>query len=87
MKTYHLGNNEPFDFDELLNIFEQREENSNGGNLHSVLEDQNLHGDAISYCLTRCLLDKDYLGAEIAKILLEYDEDSRYRILGIEKDN
>jgi hypothetical protein len=74
------------ELDELIVIYSNRRENSAGGNLHIILDDQNIGDSAINVCLTQALEHKDYLGAEIAKQLLAMNVYQRQQFLELEDD-
>lgn len=54
--------------------------NSNGGNLHIVLEDPNYEDDHVRFCIARAQDDEDADGAAIAKKLLLMSKTQRKKL-------
>jgi hypothetical protein len=50
------------------------------GNLHVVLDDQNLEDDTVSFCKRTALDENDIEGAELADLLLQMTKTQRGRI-------
>jgi hypothetical protein len=66
---------------DLIRIYEEREGNENGGSLHIVLEDGNVQDSSLTYCVEYALEQKDFLAAEIATMLLQFNPEDRCLIL------
>lgn len=56
-------------------------ERSTGGNLHITLDDGNVSGGNVLFCLRQAEREGDVLGVLIAEALLDYSADERERIV------
>jgi hypothetical protein len=75
----------PYDYKPYCDLIEEfynlREKNSCGGNLHIVLDDDNVETYHISSCIDSCIEDNDIDGIALASLLLQFGEADRLRII------
>lgn len=50
------------------------------GSLHVVLDDGNVKDDSVLFCIEEAVKDKDYLGIELARILLDMSKTQRSKL-------
>lgn len=65
----------------LIEFYYNNLENIVGGNLHIVLDDNNVDDDSIKYCLEDCKRTDDTFGIFLCLVLLQFTEEEREKIL------
>lgn len=58
----------------LIAEYGQIPENICGGNLHIILDDENVDDTSVIFCYNECKKEKDYLGMLICSLLMGIDE-------------
>lgn len=74
----------------LIHEYCEVPENVCGGNLHIVIDDQNLDDGSIVFCYKQCKEAKDYMGMLICSLLIQIDTNRRYKAFdwqGFEYEN
>ena len=56
------------------------------GSLRSALEEDDLSRDGLRGCLAKAVADKDYLGAFLLEVLLEFSDDDLAKLGGAWRD-
>lgn len=71
----------PLEVTQMIRDYYQKEGNSTGGNLHVVLDDDNIEGRNVLWAWNEARIDEDEDGMEIAAALLDFDYTERMDVV------